>query len=61
MPRATVASSPPTQRAESTFSFSNSSKTTQGPTAVSETISSVAAALKLSSPVAVGSSSDSIT
>ena len=45
---------PLAQRAESTLSFSNSSKAIQGPTGASAMMSIVAAAVKLSSPMPVG-------
>jgi hypothetical protein len=54
LPRTTVAFSPPSQLAESTRSFSNSSNTTQGPTAVSATMRSVAEAENPISPIPVG-------
>ena len=61
LPRTTVARSPPSQRAESTRSFSKSSKATQGPIAVSATISTTADATKPISELALGSSEASIT
>jgi hypothetical protein len=57
----TVASSPPSQRAESTLSFSNRLNATQGPMVALLVISSLAAAAKLRSPVPLGVSEVRIT